>query len=86
MSFQVVPVKRFGDIVRKNGVGLTHASMGMSSASDCPADESGLTAVGEIRLMPDITTRKKIPWYNFSEIVTCVLFYSDMYFHVHFGS
>ncbi|KAF9680218.1 hypothetical protein SADUNF_Sadunf06G0098400 [Salix dunnii] len=66
---RVVPVKRFGDIVRKNGVGLTHASMGMSSASDCPADESGLTAVGEIRLMPDITTRKKIPWMERQEMV-----------------
>ncbi|KAG5243295.1 protein fluG [Salix suchowensis] len=66
---RAVPVKRFGDIVRKNGVGLTHASMGMSSAADSPADESGLTGVGEIRLMPDITTRKKIPWMEGQEMV-----------------
>lgn len=65
MSFQAVPVKRFSDIVRKNGVGLTHASMGMSSAADSPSDETGLTGVGEIRLIPDVTTRKKIPWYYF---------------------
>ncbi|KAJ6407515.1 hypothetical protein OIU84_010911 [Salix udensis] len=66
---RAVPVKRFGDIVRKNGVGLTHASMGMSSAADSPADESGLTGVGEIRLMPDVTTRKKIPWMEGQEMV-----------------
>uniref|UniRef100_A0A6N2K8J7 GS catalytic domain-containing protein n=1 Tax=Salix viminalis TaxID=40686 RepID=A0A6N2K8J7_SALVM len=66
---RAVPVKRFGDIVRKNGVGLTHASMGMSSAADSPADESGLTGVGEIRLMPDIATRKKIPWMEGQEMV-----------------
>jgi hypothetical protein len=39
--------------------------MGMSSAADSPADETGLTGVGEIRLIPDVTTRKKIPWYYF---------------------
>lgn len=66
---RAVPVKRFSDIVRKNGVGLTHASMGMSSAADSPADESGLTGVGEIRLIPDVTTRKKIPWMERQEMV-----------------
>lgn len=66
---RAVPVKRFSDIVRKNGVGLTYASMGMSSAADSPADESGLTGVGEIRLIPDVTTRKKIPWMERQEMV-----------------
>lgn len=66
---RAVPVKRFSDIVRKNGVGLTHASMGMSSAADSPADETGLTGVGEIRLIPDVTTRKKIPWMERQEMV-----------------
>lgn len=66
---RAVPVKRFSDIVRKNGVGLTYASMGMSSAADSPADETGLTGVGEIRLIPDVTTRKKIPWMERQEMV-----------------
>lgn len=66
---RAVPVKRFSDIVRKNGVGLTHASMGMSSAADSPSDETGLTGVGEIRLIPDVTTRKKIPWMERQEMV-----------------
>lgn len=66
---RAVPLKRFNDIVRKNGVGLTHASMAMCSATDGLADETGLTAVGEIRLVPDVTTRKKIPWMERQEMV-----------------
>ncbi|KAG6771831.1 hypothetical protein D5086_012809 [Populus alba] len=66
---RAVPLKRFNDIVRKNGVGLTHASMAMCSATDGPADETGLTGVGEIRLVPDVTTRKKIPWMERQEMV-----------------
>lgn len=46
----------------KNGVGLTHASMGMSSAIDGPADGTNLSGVGEIGLIPDITTKCIIPW------------------------
>ncbi|KAK1289968.1 hypothetical protein QJS10_CPB18g01692 [Acorus calamus] len=46
---RVIPAKRFYEVVRNNGVGLTFASMGMSSFSDGPAEGSNLTAVGEIR-------------------------------------
>lgn len=61
--FQAVPRKRFNDVVAKNGVGLAFASMAMSSFMDGPADGSGLTAVGETRLMPDLSTKRIIPWY-----------------------
>lgn len=61
--FQVVPGKRFNNIVRKNGIGLTFASMGMTSFADGPADETNLTGVGEIRLIPDLSTKCRIPWY-----------------------
>lgn len=37
--------------------------MGMTSFVDGPADETNLTGVGEIRLMPDLSTKRKIPWY-----------------------
>lgn len=60
--FQAVPKKRFNDIVAKNGVGLAFATLGFSSYMDGPADGSGLTAVGETRLMPDLSTLTRIPW------------------------
>ena len=47
----------------KNGVGLTCCSMGMASYVDGPADGSGLSAVGEIRLIPDLSTKCRLPWY-----------------------
>lgn len=49
--------------MKKNGIGLTFASMGMTSFSDGPAEESKLTGVGEIRLVPDLSTKHTIPWY-----------------------
>lgn len=61
--FQVVPKKRFNDVVTKNGVGLAFAVMGMTSFLDGPAAGSGLGAVGEARLTPDLSTKRPIPWY-----------------------
>lgn len=61
--FQAVQAQRFNRSVKKNGVGLTFASMGMPSFSDGPAEESKLTGVGEIRLVPDLSTKRAIPWY-----------------------
>ncbi|XVF76352.1 hypothetical protein PTKIN_Ptkin13bG0259800 [Pterospermum kingtungense] len=66
---RAVPKKRFDDVVKKNGVGLTFACMGMSSAVDGPADGTNLTGTGEIRLMPDLLTRKDIPWKKQEEMV-----------------
>ncbi|KAK8563524.1 hypothetical protein V6N12_035670 [Hibiscus sabdariffa] len=66
---RVVPKKRFDNVVKKNGVGLTFACMAMSSAIDAPADETNLTATGEIRLMPDLSTRREIPWKKQEEMV-----------------
>ncbi|GLT89846.1 hypothetical protein SLE2022_078100 [Rubroshorea leprosula] len=66
---RVVPAKRFNDVVKKNGVGLTFACMGMSSLVDGPADETNLTGTGEIRLIPDLSTRRNIPWTKGEEMV-----------------
>lgn len=66
---RVVPVKRFYDVVEKNGVGLTVAAMGMSSLVDGPAENTNLTGVGEIRLIPDLSTKRVIPWAASEEIV-----------------
>ncbi|KAE9590024.1 putative glutamine synthetase [Lupinus albus] len=66
---RAVPKKRFDDVVTKSGVGLAFASMGMSSFMDGPANGSGLTSVGETRLMPDLSTIRRIPWSKQEEMV-----------------
>ncbi|XP_042499937.1 protein fluG isoform X1 [Macadamia integrifolia] len=66
---RAVPAKRFHDVVKNNGVGLTFASMGMTSHSDGPADGTNLTGVGEIRLMPDLSTKWRLPWSQQDEMV-----------------
>lgn len=64
LYIQVLPVSRFYEVVKNTGVGLTMASMGMCSFCDGPADGTNLTAVGEIRLVPDLSTKHRIPWYG----------------------
>jgi hypothetical protein len=62
MMKQVIPLERFGGVVVSHGVGYTQACMGMTSFSDVPAADSGVSVVGEIRLMPDMTTKRRLPW------------------------
>ncbi|KAF7818658.1 protein fluG [Senna tora] len=64
---RVVPAKRFNQVV-KNGVGLTSACMGLPSYGDVTTDGSGLTGVGEIKLMPDLSTQRRIPWTKQEEM------------------
>ncbi|XP_022978991.1 protein fluG-like [Cucurbita maxima] len=71
---RAVPFKRFNDVVTKNGVGLACAAMAMCSYADCPADGSNLTGVGEIRLLPDLSTKWTVPWNKQEEMVL-----GDMY-------
>lgn len=59
-----MPARRFYDVVLKNGVGLTFACMGLTSAVDSPADGTDLGGVGETRLVPDLSTKYRIPWYR----------------------
>uniref|UniRef100_A0A1J3D493 Protein fluG n=1 Tax=Noccaea caerulescens TaxID=107243 RepID=A0A1J3D493_NOCCA len=59
---RAVQAQRFNKSVKKNGVGLTRAAMGMPSCTDAPAEETKLTGVGEIRLVPDLSTKRTIPW------------------------
>ncbi|WVY99047.1 hypothetical protein V8G54_031198 [Vigna mungo] len=66
---KAVPKKRFNDVVVKNGVGLAFSVMGFSSHMDGPAEGSGLTAVGETRLVPDLFTLRRIPWNKKDEMV-----------------
>lgn len=66
---RVVPEKRFDDVVRKNGIGIPCAVMGLVSLKDSIADETNLTEVGEIRLLPDLSTKAIIPWTKGQEMV-----------------
>ncbi|CAA7019124.1 unnamed protein product [Microthlaspi erraticum] len=59
---RAVQAQRFNKSVSKNGVGLPHAVMGMPSFTDSPAEETKLTGVGEVRLVPDLSTKRTIPW------------------------
>ncbi|XP_055807899.1 protein fluG [Solanum dulcamara] len=71
---RVVPQQRFYSSVEKHGVGLTCACMGMSSTSDGPAVDTNLTASGEIRIVPDLSTKCRLPWAKQQEMVL-----ADMY-------
>ncbi|XP_077220169.1 nodulin/glutamine synthase-like protein isoform X2 [Tasmannia lanceolata] len=66
---RAIPAKRFYEIVRNSGVGLAVACMGMTSSSDGPAEGTNLTAVGEIRLIPDLSTKQRLPWSHQEEMV-----------------
>ncbi|KAL6842432.1 hypothetical protein ACP4OV_027859 [Aristida adscensionis] len=66
---RVVPAGRFYEVTKNKGVGLTYASMGMTSFCDGPADGTNLTGVGEIRLVPDMSTLLRLPWSTREEIV-----------------
>ncbi|CAM6017251.1 unnamed protein product [Sphagnum balticum] len=66
---RVIPLERFGGVVVSHGVGYTQACMGMTSFSDAPAAGSGVSVVGEIRLMPDMTTKRRLPWFMEHEVV-----------------
>lgn len=59
-------MKHFYEITKNNGIGLTVASMSMTSYSSCPAKNTNLTAVGEIRIIPDMSTKHRIPWYVYN--------------------
>ncbi|XP_060176962.1 protein fluG-like isoform X1 [Lycium barbarum] len=71
---RVVPRQHFYSSVEKHGVGLTCACMGMSSTSDGPAVDTNLTASGEIRIVPDLSTKCRLPWAKQQEMVL-----ADMY-------
>ncbi|KAK4345752.1 hypothetical protein RND71_035928 [Anisodus tanguticus] len=65
---RVVPQQHFYSSAVKHGVGLTCACMGMSSTSDGPAVDTNLTASGEIRIVPDLSTKCRLPWYCLTSI------------------
>lgn len=49
-------------MVVEHGVGIPSCIMGMTAHSDFAALGSGLSSVGEVRLMPDLSTKITVPW------------------------
>ncbi|KAJ4777257.1 Glutamine synthetase [Rhynchospora pubera] len=66
---RVVPAGRFYEEVKSKGVGLPRAVMGLVSYKDELPESGTLTLVGEIRLVPDMTTIARLPWSTKEEMV-----------------
>ncbi|CAI5527428.1 unnamed protein product [Closterium sp. Naga37s-1] len=61
-SVRVVPWDRFRTLTCQQGVGLARCIYAFASFVDGPAPGCGLSAVGEVRLMPDVSTLRSLPW------------------------
>ncbi|KAJ3690451.1 hypothetical protein LUZ61_019615 [Rhynchospora tenuis] len=66
---RVIPAGRFYEEVKFKGVGLPRAVMGLVSYKDELPENGTLTGVGEIRLVPDMTTIARLPWSTKEEMV-----------------
>ncbi|KAM3308976.1 hypothetical protein P3S67_010720 [Capsicum chacoense] len=64
-----VPRQRFCSFVKKHGIGLPRACMGISSVSDSPVKDTNLTCSGLITVVPDLSTKCRIPWAKQQEMV-----------------
>jgi hypothetical protein len=58
----VVPKKKFESVTKAHGVGLAKCVLAMPSYADCVAEGSGFTTSGEVHLLPDMTTKRLLPW------------------------
>ncbi|KAM3288246.1 hypothetical protein P3S67_021676 [Capsicum chacoense] len=64
----VIPRERLS-FVKQHGLGLSPACLAaLSSVSNVPAEDTKLTFTGIIRLIPDLSTRCKIPWEKQQEM------------------
>ncbi|CAI5975232.1 unnamed protein product [Closterium sp. NIES-64] len=59
---RVVPWDRFRALTCQQGIGLARCIYAFASFVDGPAPGCGLSAVGEVRLMPDVGTLRTLPW------------------------
>ncbi|XP_049410650.1 protein fluG-like [Solanum stenotomum] len=64
-----VPRQRFYSFVKKHGIGLPRACMGISSVSDSPVEDTNLACSGLITIVPDLSTKCRIPWAKQQEMV-----------------
>ncbi|KAH0780381.1 hypothetical protein KY290_006808 [Solanum tuberosum] len=65
---RVIPRERLS-FVKKHGLGLSPACLAaLSSVSNSPAEGTNLGFTGMIRIIPDLSTRCKIPWEKQQEM------------------
>ncbi|XP_059296297.1 protein fluG-like isoform X1 [Lycium ferocissimum] len=66
---RVIPQQRFYSSVKKHGLGLTVECMGFTSICDDVADDTWLPPSGEVRTVPDLSTKRRVPWAKHQEMV-----------------
>jgi len=59
------------DMFIRNGVGITVAQQALPVMGDSVVPETGLGPVGEVRLMPDWSTLKRLPYARGHALVLC---------------
>ncbi|MCD7448361.1 hypothetical protein HAX54_041096 [Datura stramonium] len=65
----VIPQQRFYSSVKKHGLGLSVECMGMTSVCDDVAQDTWLPPSGEVRNVPDLSTKCRVPWAKHQEMV-----------------
>lgn len=76
---QVVPQHRYYSYVKKHGVGLTVECMRLSSISDELCEQHSLPSSGEVRVVPDLSTKYNICTYYFQTNVFFNILFSNLY-------
>lgn len=67
---RVIPYRKLQDILSA-GVGLANACLFLPSWGDCPPPDPAANPVGEIRMVPDVSTIHRLPW-RFSQAMVLV--------------
>ncbi|XP_075095096.1 protein fluG-like [Nicotiana tabacum] len=66
---RVVLQHRFYSSVKNHGLGLTVECIRLSSTSDNLSEEHSLPPSGEVRVVPDLSTKCRLPWARNQEMV-----------------
>ncbi|KAA8518679.1 hypothetical protein F0562_016153 [Nyssa sinensis] len=70
---RVVPIQRFYDDVKKNGVLVSASCMGRTTVSISAVEGTNVSGTG-VRLIPDLSTKWQIPWAKQEEMVLADMF------------
>ncbi|WMV52396.1 hypothetical protein MTR67_045781 [Solanum verrucosum] len=66
---RVIPQQRFNSSVKRDGLGLSVECMGLTSICDNLSEDTWLPASGEVRTVPDLSTKCRVPWAKHQEMV-----------------
>jgi glutamine synthetase len=68
---KIVPRRRFTANLWRHGVGVTRANHGSGVFHDGPVNGQSLTPVGEVRLVPDLSSLVELPYARGHAAVCC---------------